>query len=105
MTGDKQAKNGAGRVARDAVKPEQKNTRNTRRGGGEVADWSSVDAGLLREALSNVTRHGYALMFGYTQNGSAYTCRVVGDANAEPDYIRPTEDINVYLQALAFDYE
>jgi len=91
--------------ARNAAKAEQRQVRNTRRGDGENADWSSVDAGKLRQALSNVTKHGYALMLGYTQNGSAYTVRVIGDESAQADYVRPTEDIDVYLTALAFDYE
>jgi len=102
---DPKEKVGANGTARNAAKAEQRDVRNTRRGGGESADWGSVDAGKLREALSNVTRHGYALMLGYTQNGSAYTVRVIGDESAQADYVRPTEDIDVYLTALAFDYE
>jgi len=105
VASDKATKANANGTARNAAKGEQKQIRNTRRGGGEVADWSSVDAGKLREALANVTAHGFALMLGYTQNGSAYTIRVIGDEGAQADYVRPTEDIDVYLTALAFDYE
>lgn len=90
---------------RDASKAEQIKERRNRRGTGDFADWDGCDSDKLRAAVGAVTRHGYALMLGYTRDAGAYTIRIVGLDGVEPDYVRPTEDIDVYLTALALDFE
>lgn len=93
------------RPSKAANKEAQILNRRKSRGTGEVADWSACDAGRLRTAVANVTRNGYAILIGYTREQGAYTVRIVGLEGVDPDYIRPTEDIDLYLEGLAFDFE
>lgn len=79
--------------------------RRQARGTGEVADWGAVDAHRLRTAIANIAKHGYAVLIGYTRERGAYTVRVVGLEGVDPDYIRPTEDVDLYLDGLAQDFE
>lgn len=92
-------------TARNAQTAEQLIQRRKNRGSEDIADWGGCDAGKLRDAVANVTRHGYALLIGYTRQQGAYTVRIVGLEGVEPDYIRPTEDIDLYLTGLALDFE
>lgn len=88
---------------RDLSKAEQLRLRRLNRGNGDVADWGAVDGSVLVMAVEACTKHGYAITLGYTREGSAYTIRVLGDDSFETEYVRPTEDINLYLQNLAED--
>jgi len=89
--------------ARELSKPEQLRLRRANRGGGDIADWGGVDGESLVDAVAACTRHGWAITFGYTREGSAYTIRVLGDDSFETEYVRPTEDIDLYLRNLAED--
>jgi hypothetical protein len=88
----------------DDAKRKLREERRAARGTGSIADWSSCDAGLLRELLGLVAGCGFALMVGYTRDRGAYTIRVVGDDAAEPVYVRATEEIDTALQDLIFIY-
>lgn len=92
-------------VARNADSAEQLINRRKSRGSGDVADWGGCDGEKLRAAIANVTKRGYALLIGYTRAQGAYTVRIVGLEGVEPDYIRPTEDLDLYLEGLALDFE
>lgn len=83
----------------------QVKARREARGTGEVADWGSADGDKLRTAIANVTKHGYAILIGYTRQQGAYTVRIVGIEGVDPDYIRPNEDLDLYLDGLAQDFE
>jgi hypothetical protein len=86
-------------------KTEQLKRRRQNRGNGAVADWGSVDGGKLTAAVAAVTQHGMAIMFGYTKDGSAYTIRYIGDDAPAPEYVRPSEDIDLHLDGIAMDFE
>jgi len=92
-------------TARNATKAQQILSRRAARGNGEKADWGSVDSGKLRTAVASITRCGYGVILGYTRDEGAYTILVVGLENAKPEYVRPTEDIDLFLEALAIDFE
>lgn len=85
--------------------PEQRRIRRQNRGEGSVADWRSVDADLLSRAIAAVASHGFAIRFGYTRDFGAYAIGILGDGEPFTEYIRPTEDIDVYIAGLASDYE
>jgi hypothetical protein len=105
MANERKATGSATSKQRDASKAEQIAARRRKRGTGEVADWGACDSGKLRAAVEAVTSHGFALMLGYTRDAGAYTIRIVGLDDVEPDYVRPTEDIDVFLEALALDFD
>ena len=71
----------------------------------ELADWGSVEPSLLLGVVSCITRWGFAVQFGYTRDGGAYVVRVVGDGEPFNEYVRPTEDIDLYLRGLLEDYK
>jgi len=78
--------------------------RRNRRGNGEIAEWDAVDGGRLAKAVNAVARAGYALSLGYSRDGGAYSIYVVGFDGWATEYVRPSEDINLYLDGLAEDF-
>lgn len=82
----------------------QRAHRREKRGGGEVADWAACDAVKLVSAIKAVTQHGYAIRLGYTRDGGALAIGILGDGEPFTEYVRPTEDIDLYLDGLASDY-
>lgn len=62
------------------------------------ADWGMLDAELLRESISAVTLRGGALRFGYTRDGGAYALGIYGLGEPYTEYIRPSEDVEGFLQ-------
>jgi len=79
---------------------EQKQNRNHWRGTGEQADWGAVDGAAIHAAVVAATNCGWAVRFGYTRDGGAYTLGVLGDGEPYTEYVRPTEDIHLALTAL-----
>jgi len=94
----------AGNAARAKIAAAQREHRRRSRGNAETADWSVVEATLLLNVISNVTGRGAAIQFGYTRDGSAFVIRIVGDGEPYNEYVRPTEDISLYLEGLASDF-
>lgn len=92
------------RTARNAAKPEQRANRRAHRHTGVVADWGTADPDKLHRAVTNVTKHGFAILLGYTRDGGSLTVRVYGDGESTPEYIRGSEDVDLYLTGLAEDY-
>lgn len=89
---------------RDDTTSQQRATRRRNRGGSDPADWSSVDGGLLLAVVAAVARHGYAIRFGYTKDMGAYAIGIIGDGEPFTEFVRPTEDIELYFRGLIDDY-
>lgn len=84
---------------------EESNARRRRNRGSQIpADWSGVDADAIRTAIGSVANSGGALRFGYTRDGGAYAIGVFGDGDPYTEYLRPSDDIERYLQELAEDF-
>lgn len=94
----------AGNAAREAIAKQQREHRRRNRGTSDPADWSSADASLILDAIVKITAAGCAIQFGYTKDGGSYVIRIVGDGEPYNDYVRPSEDINLYLVGLTADY-
>lgn len=90
--------------AREQLGGLQQASRRTNRHKGEHANYSTIDAGVLLRAVAAVTNHGCAVQFGYTKDGSTFVIRVVGDGEPYNDFVRPSEDFEEYLKALAADF-
>lgn len=101
--GDHNGKNPP-RHSRKDQEPAQRAHRRAQRGDSAPADWGTVDAAKLLAVIAAVTRHGYAITLGYTRDGGAYTINVLGDTAFEREYVRPTEDMELYLEGLLQDY-
>lgn len=90
--------------ARKEDATEQRRNRRANRGNGDKADWGSADPVKLAAAIQQVTKHGFAIRFGYTSEGSAFAIGILGDGEPIKEYVRPTEDIDLYLEGLCEDY-
>lgn len=65
------------------------------------ADYSILDGERVMRCIESITRYGGAIRLGKTRDGGAFAIGVYGDG-AEPytDYLRPTDDVTEYLDAL-----
>lgn len=94
-----------GNAARAAIAQQQREHRRRNRGNAETADWGNADPVKLHRAICNVTGIGGAIQFGYTKDGGSFVIRIVGDGEPFNEYVRPSESIDEYLDALARDYD
>lgn len=92
-------------AARNAAAAPQRLVRGKNRGGGDVADYSALDAVLLKRAIDAVTGAGCAIRFGYTRDKGAYAVGILGDGEPYTEYLRPTEDADYFFNALSEDFE
>lgn len=78
---------------------EREASRNRRyaRGDSEPADWGAVADELIAGAVVAATSQSWAIRFGYTRDGGAYTIGILGDGEPQTIYIRPTEGIEQWL--------
>lgn len=90
---------------RDTAEQRQLIERRRNRGNADPAEYAHVDAKLLLRAVTAVTSRGFAIQFGYTSDRGAFRLRLVGGGEASDEYVRPTEDINHYLESLCLDFE
>lgn len=95
----------AGNAARASIASQQREHRRHNRGAGDTADWTTAQSELVLDAIVKLTASGCAIQFGYTRDGGSFVVRIVGDGEPFNEYVRPTENINQYLTALALDYE
>lgn len=84
---------------------EQKQQRRRNRGQADKADWGAADSTKVIAAICAVTKHGFAIRFGYTRDGGAFALGIVGDGDPFTEFVRPTEDIDLFLDGIAQDYE
>lgn len=98
----------AGRMVDDDGKvseaSQQRANRRRNRGNVDAADWSGVDSARIVATIAAITRHGYAIRFGYTRDKGAFAVGIIGDGEPFTEFIRPTEDIELYLDGLISDY-
>lgn len=66
----------------------------------EGADWTVCDAQLLQRVIATAGLKKCALRFGYTRDGGAYSIGVYAGDEYFTDFIRPDDDIDVYLRDL-----
>lgn len=90
--------------ARMATGPEQSSNRRRNRHSVTEALWRDASSDKLRNVIDLVCSAGCAIQFGYTKDGSAYVIRIVGDGEPYNEFVRPSEDINLYLEGLADDF-
>jgi hypothetical protein len=89
---------------REAARIQQKTIRGSHRGNAEQADWRNASDAAIAGVVRAVTRLGFAVRFGYTRDGGALAVGIIGDGKPYTEYVRPTEDVDVYLDGLAADF-
>ena len=105
MADKPQHTDGNSAASRDGAAKQQRAERRRRRGSSEKADWAVVDANQLLRSVVAVTGQNCAVQFGYTQDGGSFVVRIVGDGEPYNEYVRPTEDMSLFLNALSMDFE
>jgi len=73
-------------------------SRGIRRPGGGVADWTSANGTTVIRAIATAASAGGALRFGYTPDGGAYAVGIYGDGAPYTEYIKPSEDMEEFLE-------
>jgi len=105
MSRAKNDKNPRENSARDASKPQQRKSRREHRHNVNAADWSSADPQRIAAAIIAVSSQQCGIQFGLTSDGGALVVRIVGDGDTPyNEYIRPSEDVDLYLQGLSEDF-
>jgi len=89
---------------RETDKPQQRANRRKNRGSDQSAEWGDADPKKVLAAISAIARNGFAVRFGYTRDGGAFAIGIVGDGEPFTEYVRPNEDIDLYLDGLIIDY-
>lgn len=89
---------------REAAAETNRSERRRNRHNADVADWANATPELLHSAIQRITAKGCAIQFGCTRDGGSLVVRIVGDGEPYNEYIRPSEDLDVYLSSLAEDF-
>lgn len=92
------------RQSRMDTHPEQASNRRRNRHSATEALWRDASPDKLRNVIDLVCSAGCAIQFGYTKDGSTFVVRIVGDGEPYNEFVRPSEDINLYLEGLADDF-
>lgn len=94
----------AGNAARAAIAAQQREHRRRNRGTTDRADWSTANPDTLLRTICSVVNAGCAIQLGYTRDGGSFVIRIVGDGEPFNEFVRPTEDLELYLKSLELDY-
>lgn len=89
--------NGKGRKKTD--EPRRRREQET------VADWGGIDADRIRSVVAAISAIGGAVRFGYSRDGGAYSVGIYGDGKPFTEFKPATDDIEGWLETIAFDYE
>ena len=93
-----------GNAARASIAKQQRENRRRNRGTTDPADWSNCNPDKLRDAVIALTSAGCAVQFGLTKDQGTFVVRIVGDGDAYNEFVRPSEDIDLYLTNLSLDF-
>jgi hypothetical protein len=91
--------------SRARITQDQLAERRRNRGNSEPFDWGSADPSKVVRAIIAVTSCGWAIQFGLTNDGGAGVVQLWDYKNPSTrEFVRPTEDVDYYLEALAQDF-
>ena len=91
-------------VARDDAKTANARRRREQRHTGSQLDLNSVDADTLKRAFVELLKRKVGVTFGVTRDGGALSITLLDNGETVREYVRATEDINLYLTGLADDF-
>jgi hypothetical protein len=89
---------------RDTAKTANARRRREQRHTGSVLDLNSIDANTLKRALLELLKRAVGVTFGVTRDGGALSVTLLDNGENIREYVRATEDINLYLSGLADDF-
>jgi len=93
-----------GNAIRADIARQQADHRRRNRHHVDHADWKEASPEKIAKAIVSVTQHGFAIRFGYTKDGGAFAVGILGDGDPFTEFIRPSEDVDLFLESLRVDY-
>lgn len=90
--------------ARDTAKTANARRRREQRHTGSVLDLNSIDPDTLKGALLSLLKREVGVTFGVTRDGGALSITLLDNGETVREYVRATEDINLYFTGLAEDF-
>jgi len=90
--------------ARDTAKTANARRRREQRHTGSVLDLNSIDSDTLKRAVLSLLKREVGLTLGVTRDGGALSVTLLDNGETVREYVRATEDINIYLTGLAEDF-
>jgi len=90
--------------SRDTAKTANARRRREQRHTGSVLDLDSIDPNTLKRALLELLKRAVGVTFGVTRDGGALSVTLLDNGENIREYVRATEDINLYLSGLADDF-
>lgn len=90
--------------SRDTAKTANARRRREQRHTGSVLDLNSIDADTLKRAILELLKRAVGITFGVTRDGGALSVTILDNGENIREYVRATEDINLYLSGLADDF-
>ena len=90
--------------SRDIAKTANARRRREQRHTGSVLNLHSIDPDALKRALCQLLERGVGVTFGVTRDGGALSITLLDNGETVREYVRATEDINLYLTGLADDF-
>jgi len=91
-------------VSRDVAKTANARRRREQRHTGSVLDLDSIDPNTLKRAILELLKRAVGVTFGVTRDGGALSITLLDNGENIREYVRATEDINLYLSGLADDF-
>jgi len=90
--------------SRDAAKTANARRRREQRHTGSVLDLNSINPDTLKGAILSLLKREVGVTLGVTRDGGALSVTLLDNGETIREYVRATEDINLYLTGLAEDF-
>jgi len=90
--------------SRDVAKTANARRRREQRHTGSVLDLNSIDADTLKRAVVNMLQRTVGITLGVTRDGGALSVTILDNGETVREYVRATEDVNLYFTGLADDF-
>jgi len=90
--------------SRTTAKTANARRRREQRHTGGVLDLDSIDPDTLKRALLNCLKREVGVTLGVTRDGGALSITLLDNGETVREYVRATEDINLYFSGLADDF-
>jgi len=90
--------------SRDTAKTANARRRREQRHTGSVLDLDSIDANTFKRAVLSLLKREVGITFGVTRDGGALSITILDNGETVREYVRATEDVNIYFTGLAEDF-
>lgn len=101
---DKPESAGVGTSARDTAKTANARRRREQRHTGSVLDLDGIDPDTFKRAVLSLLKREVGFTLGVTRDGGALSITLLDNGETVREYVRATEDINLYFTGLAEDF-